>query len=393
MNTAAIPSTTRQDTAVERPVGRGRRTRWHSVTVSEVCHLTADAVAVTLEVPAGLREVFAHRPGQHVVVRHHSADGEVRRAYSLCPPPHDRTALRLVIKRGTPDGFGAHAVHRLATGDRLDLSAPAGHFVLPGLPGAHHVLIAGGSGITPLAAMAADVLRRDATCRVSLIHSVPTAAQALLADELAALKDMFLDRFTVLYVLTRDGRATGGGPFRGRIDAGKLSHLLTVIGARPAETTSFALCGPPGMIATVRRFLGDWGAEPALVRWESFTSGPTPPSAAPAPAEQPAHPAAAAGLSPAAGTSRVTALFDGHRRQTTVGSRETVILDALLRAHPDVPYACREGVCGSCRAKVLSGRVRADHQHALDDRDRAEGYTLVCRARPDSPDVVLDFDA
>ena len=392
MNTAATPPPVlRQETSAGRSVPGGTRTHWHPATVDEVCRLTPDAVAVTLEVPAGLREVFAHRPGQHVVVRHRRADGELRRTYSLCPPPHDPTAIRLVIKRGAPDGFGAHA-SRLNSGDRLELSAPTGQFSLPDLPGAHHVLIAGGSGITPLAALAADALRRDTTCRVSLVHSVPTTAQALLSDELATLKDTFLDRFTVLYVLTRDERPPGGSRFHGRIDADMLSRLLTVLDARPAGDTSFAVCGPPGMIATVRRFLDAWGAEPALVRWELFTTGvpPTAPSADPVSS---ALSQGTAGPSPAAGTSRVTALLDGHRRHTTVGPQDTVILDALLRAHPDVPYACREGVCGSCRAKVLSGRVRADQQHALDERDRAAGYTLVCRARPDTPEVVLDFDA
>ncbi|MGW2238682.1 2Fe-2S iron-sulfur cluster-binding protein [Streptomyces sp. NPDC001759] len=388
MNTAAAPpAVPRPATSADRPPGPGiTRARWHPVTVAEVCPLTPDAVAVTLEAPTTLREVFAHRPGQHVVVRHRHPDGELRRTYSLCPPPHDPAALRLVIKRGAPDGFGAHAA-RLTPGERLELSAPTGHFALPDLPGAHHVLIAGGSGITPLSALAADVLRRDPACRVSLVHSVPTATHALLSDELATLKDTFLDRFTVQYVLTRDEGAAGSGTFRGRIDAGLLSRLLTVLDARPSDDTTFALCGPPGLIATVRRFLEDWGAEPPLVRWELFTSDATPAVAAPAAsipstAEQ-----------PPAGTSHVTALLDGHRRHTTVGPQDTVILDALLRAHPDVPYACREGVCGSCRAKVLAGRVRADRQQALDDRERAAGYTLACRARPETPEVVLDFDA
>ncbi|GLW49462.1 phenylacetic acid degradation protein [Streptomyces sp. NBRC 14336] len=364
------------DTATTPPT----RTRWHSTTVSEVCRAAPDAVAVTLEVPAGLREVFAHQPGRHVVVRHRRADGELRRAYSLCPPPHDPSALRLVIKRGAPDGFGAHAVSGLAPGDRLELSAPVGNFALAGPPGAHHVLIAGGSGITPLAALAADALRRDAVCRVSLVHSVPNAAHALLADEVAALKDMFLDRFTVQYVLTRDEQDPDA-PFRGRIDADQLSRLLTVLGVRRGEDTAYALCGPPGMLATVRRFLDGRGVDPALVRWESFMSG------SPAPSVGTTRPA------PAVGPMGVTALFDGHRVRAALGPQDSVILDALLRAHPDVPYACREGVCGSCRAKVVSGRVRAERQHALDDRDRAEGYTLVCRARPDSAEVVIDFDA
>ncbi|MFH8797999.1 2Fe-2S iron-sulfur cluster-binding protein [Streptomyces sp. NPDC017936] len=392
MNTTAVPPAAPRDLPAGQLRGPHPRTRWHPLTVTEVRRLTADAVAVTLDVPAGLREVFAHRPGHHVVVRHRRAGGELRRSYSVCPPPHDATALRLVIRRGTPDGFGAHAVSRLVPGDRLEVSAPTGHFALPDLPGAHHVLIAGGSGITPLAAMAAEALRRDTTCRVSLIHSVPTAAQALLADELATLKDAFLDRFTVLYVLTREDRANGDGPFDGRIDAGRLSRLLTAVDARPAPDTAFALCGPPGLVATARRFLAEHGADPALVRWELFTSGGTP-----EPAPERADRARTAGEFPAgaapAGTSRVTALLDGRRRPATVGSGDTVILDALLRAHPDVPYACREGVCGSCRAKVVSGQVHAERQYALDERDRAQGYTLVCRARPRTPEVVLDFDA
>jgi ring-1,2-phenylacetyl-CoA epoxidase subunit PaaE len=377
----ATPSTVLREVLVDRDLGTRPRTGWHRLEVTEVRRLTDDAVAVGLEVPDALREVFAHRPGQHVVVRHHRADGELRRSYSVCPPPHDPQALRLVIKRGGPDGFGAHATSRLAPGDRLELSPPTGAFALPDLPGAHHVLLAGGSGITPLAAMAAHALRRDPACRVSLVHSVPTAADALLADELAELKDAFLDRFTVLYVLTREDRGHGEGPLSGRLDAGSLPRLLAAVDARPGPDTAFALCGPPGLADTARQALRDRGTDPALVRSELFTvAGPAegvPETAEPAPA----------------GQTRVTARLDGRHRAATFLPRDTAILDALLRAHPDVPYACREGVCGSCRAKVLSGRVAAEGQYALDEDDRAAGYTLVCRARPSTPEVALDFDA
>jgi ring-1,2-phenylacetyl-CoA epoxidase subunit PaaE len=357
-----------------------RRAAWHRLRVTDVRHLTPDTVAVTLDVPAHLREVFAHRPGQHVVVRHRRADGELRRSYSVCPPPDDPEALRLVIRRGGPDGFGAHATTRLAPGDRLELSPPTGTFALPELPGAHHVLLAGGSGITPLATMAAHALRADPACRVSLVHSVRTAADALLADELAELKDTYVDRFTVLYVLTREDR--GHGPSGGRIDAERLSRLLAAVDARPTPDTAFALCGPPGLVDTARRVLAERGADPALVRWELFTAAGTPPRTPEA--SEPV---------PDAGEARVTALLDGRRRVATVRPGDTAILDALLRAHPDVPYACREGVCGSCRAKVVAGQVTADRQHALDERDRAAGYTLTCRARPRTTDLTLDFDA
>ncbi|GAA2500525.1 ferredoxin--NADP reductase [Streptomyces gobitricini] len=385
------------NTTAPAPPAASPRTRWHRLRVTEVRHPTADTVAVTFVVPAALREVFAHHPGRHVVVRHRHGDRELRRSYSVCPPPHAPGTLRLVIKRGDPDGFGTHAATRLAPGDHLELSPPTGAFALPELPGAHHVLLAGGTGITPLAPMAAHALRRDPACRVTLVHSVRTAADALLADELAEVKDEFVDRFTVLHVLTREDRGGGGGPLAGRLDAARLRRLLVAADARPGPDTTYALCGPPGLVDTARRVLAEEGADPALVRRELFTTGGTaqrpPQPAEPEPAEpEPAEPEPA-GPAPEPGETRITALLDGRRRAASVLPHDPALLDALLRAHPDVPYACREGVCGSCRAKVLSGRVTADRQYALDERDRAAGYTLVCRARPLSPEITLDFDA
>ncbi len=359
------------------PDGRLRRTGWYRLTAAEVQHLPGDAVAVTLEVPATLRQVFTHRPGEHVVVRHRHAGAELRRSYSVSPPPGDPAALRLVIRRRAPGGFGAHAATALTAGDTLELSPPTGTFALPALPGGHHVLIAGGSGITPLAAMAATALREDRACRVSLVHSVPTSADALLADELAELKDAFVDRFTVLYVLTREDH--GSGLLGGRIDAATLPRLLSAVDTRPGPGTTFALCGPAGLVLAVRRALRAWGADAALTRWEMFTPADTPPPAPPAVATHRTR-------------TRVTALLGGHRRLAAAGPEDATILDALLRTHPDVPYACREGVCGSCRARVLSGRVAAASQHALDADDVAAGYTLVCRARPLGDELTLDFD-
>ncbi|MFJ7149023.1 2Fe-2S iron-sulfur cluster-binding protein [Streptomyces sp. NPDC100445] len=379
--TPPAPAGTAPPAARAEPAGRPRRTGWYRLVVTEARHLPGDAVAVTLDVPEPLREVFAHRPGEHVVIRHHLAGTELRRSYSVCPPPEDPAALRLVIRRGAPGGFGTHAATALTAGDTLELSPPTGEFALPALPGGHHVLIAGGSGITPLAAMAATALRADPACRVSLIHSVPTSADALLADELAGLKDAFVDRLTVLYVLTREERDNGLSG--GRIDGVRLPRLLAAVGARPGPGTAFALCGPAGMVDAVRRALTAWGAHADRIRWETFTP------AGPPPGPPPSGPPAAAHRT---GT-RVTALLGGRRRAATAGPGDATILDALLRTHPDVPYACREGVCGSCRARVVSGGVTSPPQYALDADDLAAGYTLVCRARPLGPELTLDFDA
>ncbi|MFI0235798.1 2Fe-2S iron-sulfur cluster-binding protein [Streptomyces sp. NPDC016845] len=372
---------------------RARRTGWHRLTVTDVRRLTEEAVAVTLHVPDDLRDTFAHRPGQHVVVRHRNTGRELRRSYSVCPPVGDPDAFRLVIKRGAPDGFGAYATTVLAPGDDLELSPPDGAFALSdpsglsdlsGLSGAHHhVLIAGGSGITPLIAMAAAALREDTACRVSLVHAVPTTATALLADELAELKDAFVDRFTVLHVLTREDR--GSELVSGRVDTARLPRLLTALDARPGPGTTFALCGPDGLVTAVRQALIAWGADPASVGSEVFTTAP----GQRRDACQDTRPETAPGARPA----RITALFGGRRAAVTAEPQEDVLLDALLRAHPEVPYACREGVCGSCRAKVLTGEVELGDQYALDADDLAAGYTLVCRARPRSTEVTLDFDA
>lgn len=374
---------TRVNTVI--PTTARRRTGWHRLPVTAVRRLGENAVAVTLGIPDTLRDTFAHRPGEHVVIRHQRAGEELRRSYSVCPPPEDPGALRLVIKRGAPDGFGAYALTGLTAGDHLELSPPTDAFRLAERPGAHHVLIAGGSGIAPLAALAADALRTDPACRVTLVHSVPMAEDALLRDELVLLKDEFVGRFTVLHLFTREGRP----PLGGRIDAGNLPGLLAALDARPGPDTTYALCGPAGLIALARTALTEAGADPELVRSELFTLGDTaespavPDAPSPAPPDEP----------PTAEGIRVTALYDGRRRVVTARPGDPALLDALLRDHADVPYACREGICGSCRAKVVDGEVATGPQYALDAGQLADGYTLVCCARPLGTEVTVDFDA
>ncbi|MGW1077681.1 2Fe-2S iron-sulfur cluster-binding protein [Streptomyces sp. NPDC002537] len=372
-----MSSQTTQTTLSEIPAEPVRATGWHRLRVAGLERLTDDAVAIRLDVPEHLADAFAHRAGQHVAVRHVLDGTELRRSYSVCLPPGEDSGLRLVVKRLGPGGFAEYATTRLAVGDTLELAPPTGGFRLADRPGAHHVLFAGGSGITPLLSMAAAALRDDPQCRVSLVYANRTASSVLLADELADLKDAYVDRFFVLYVLTQETREAE--LLSGRVDSGRLPKLLALLGAEPGERNHFYLCGPWGLVEQVREALACWGADPARVRFELFSTGDGPPEARV--------------RDRAVRPGRVTARLAGRTTVAAMEAGDRVVLDAVLRARPETPYSCRDGLCGTCRAKVVSGSVLMDRQYALDEAQLADGYTLACRARPESDEVALDFDA
>lgn len=257
-----------------------RSAGWFRLRVAAVERLSGDAVAVALDVPETVRESFVYRAGQHIEVRHVLAGREKSHRYSLCPPRHPDSGLRIVVKRlgtdglahdGAHDSFSHHATTALAPGDHLEVSTPTGGFRLADRPGAHHVMIAGGSGITPLLSMAAAALRDDPRCRVSTIYANRASGSTLLADDLAELKDAYLDRFSVLHVLSRE--RGGAELLTGRIDAARLRRLLVLLGARPGADTYFYLCGPSGLLNTVHAALADWGAAPHRIRTERPIGG------------------------------------------------------------------------------------------------------------------------
>lgn len=365
-------TTTEQDTASP----TGRTTGWHRVRVARTRPLTDDAVALTLDIPDRLADAFAHRPGQHVTVRHVMDGTEIRRSYSVCPPPSEPRELRLVVKRLGPGGFAEYATTVLTAGDTLDVAPPTGGFGLAEHPGAHHVMVAAGSGITPLLSMAAAALRDDPRCRVSLLYASRSARSVLLADELADLKDAHVDRFLPLYLLTRETREAE--MLSGHIDTTRLPGLLRAVGAEPEGPTYFYLCGPWGMVTSVREALTRWGAGPARTRFELFslaTQDPSPPAA-----ELQGR------------NVRITASLGGRTAVAVMEEQDRTALDALLRVMPDTPYSCREGLCGSCRARVTHGTLTTDRQYVLGPGELAAGYTLACRARPESDETGLDFD-
>ncbi|MFD4630801.1 2Fe-2S iron-sulfur cluster-binding protein [Streptomyces sp. NPDC058284] len=368
------------------PAGPG----FHALPVRRVDRLTDTAVAVTLGVPGELAATFAHRPGQHIAVRHRlaGADGgegaEIRRSYSICGPPVSAPpgTLRIVVKQLGPGGFGEYAVTRLSAGDTLEAGPPKGSFTLADRPGAHHVLIGGGSGITPLLSMATAALRDDPGCKVSLVHANRTARSILLAEEVADLKDRYTSRFFVLHVLSGEERESE--VLSGRIDAAKLPRLLAGLGAGPHDArTHFYLCGPWGLVESVEHVLRELGADPSRVRRELFT---TEPDARDARTDR-------RGTAAGDGGARITATLHGRSTEAEMTPQDPSLLAAVLRHRPETPYSCRDGLCGSCRARVVDGKVVLARRYALTQEEEDAGYTLPCQARPASAHVRLDFDA
>ncbi|MFJ9936260.1 2Fe-2S iron-sulfur cluster-binding protein [Streptomyces virginiae] len=363
-----------------------RHGAFHPLTVAEVDRLTDDSVALTLRVPEELREDYRHAPGQHLTLRRTAPEGgiEVRRTYSICSPApaaggpgpaHLRVGVRLV----EGGEFSTFAHKEIAAGDVLDVMVPAGRFVLdPAAAPAsgHYAAIVGGSGITPVLSIAASLLAARADARFCLVRSDRTAASTMFLEEVADLKDRYPSRFQLVTVLSREEQESGLPS--GRLDEERLTSLLPAL-LPVAEVTGWFLCGPYGLVQGAERALHALGVARTRVHEEIFHVEDT----TPAPVRTASSAAAAAG--------RVTARLDGRSGTWPVQEGES-LLDAVLRNRADAPYACKGGVCGTCRAFVVSGEVRMDRNFALEAEETDAGFVLACQSHPVTEEVEIDFD-
>ncbi|MFC9266547.1 2Fe-2S iron-sulfur cluster-binding protein [Streptomyces zhihengii] len=349
---------------------------FHPLRVGAVEQLTDDAVAVTFDVPPELRETFRHIPGQHLALRRIVGGEEIRRTYSICAPaapagspPVLRVGIRLV------DGgeFSTYALKELAVGDVVEVMAPMGRFLMPPRPG-YFAAVVGGSGITPVLSMAATLLATEPEARFCLIRSDRTAASTMFLDEVADLKDRWPDRFQLVTVLSREEQQAGLPS--GRLDRERLVTLLPALLA-VGEVDGWFLCGPFGLVQGAEKALRGLGVDRGRIHQEIFhVDDGSAPSAARAAA--PAH-------------ASLTATLDGRSGSWPVQEGET-LLETVLRSRADAPYACKGGVCGTCRAFLVSGEVRMDRNYALEPEETEAGYVLACQSHPATAEVELDFD-
>jgi len=361
--------------------GPRRHSVFHPLRVASVERLTDDAVAVTFDVPPELREEFRFQAGQHVSIRSPVVGDEVRRNYSICAPATSGR-LRIGVKR-IPDGvFSSYVAERLRPGDVLDIMTPTGSFSTALDPGQRkrYGAIAAGSGITPVLSILGTVLEVEPGSSAVLIYVNRTTLSIMFLEDLEDLKDRHPDRFQLIHVLDEEPRDVE--ILSGRLDAERLGRILDGL-VLPDDVDEWFLCGPLPMTDVAREVLLAHGTEPDRIHRELFFVGPPPAAGDRIPA--------AVEPEPSTGAS-VTVVLDGRSQSFVLPEDGASILDATLRYRADAPFACKNGVCGTCRAKVVKGKVRMDANYALEPAEVDAGYTLACQSHPAADRVVIDFD-
>jgi ring-1,2-phenylacetyl-CoA epoxidase subunit PaaE len=380
---------------------------FHKLEVSRVEPLTEQACSVEFTVPVELRATYSFQPGQHLTLRRLTSDqtgsNEDRRTYSICSTPAElaeRGQLRIGVKRITnglfsgwltgsiveralaPDALADQPVDTLEpagllAGELVEVMTPAGRFGTetgPDFDGRQLGCLAAGSGITPMLSIIATVLADEPASQVSLVYGNRSSAEVMFLEELADLKNRYPDRFTLLHVLS--GEPQLSELLTGRIDATKIATLL----AGPAsQIDQWYLCGPFGMVSAARDALTAAGIAENRTHAELFFVGEAPIEQEPASSHQPEE------------RSQVTVTLSGRTSTVPVGYSGASILDAVLASRPDAPYACKGGVCGTCRARLTSGEVRMSRNYALEPDELAAGLVLACQSHPVTATVSLEF--
>jgi ring-1,2-phenylacetyl-CoA epoxidase subunit PaaE len=353
--------------------------KFYPLTVAKVKHETRDAIAVTFAVPPELKSTFAYQQGQHLTLRAMIEGEDVRRSYSICSAVQDEQ-LRVAIKR-TPGGlFSSWANESLQAGATLEVMPPMGHFNVPLDPNSerHYLAFAAGSGITPILSIIKTTLLAEPKSRFTLVYGNRASSSVIFRDELSELKDVYMGRLKLVYVMSREQQDID--LFNGRITGEKCSAFLKHwIDVQDIDVAF--ICGPEDMMHGVSRSLQEAGMAKEKIRIELFAASIPKHEHKPRPVVE--------------GTrhqTEVTVIMDGSAASFTMDKDKESILDAGLRAGIDMRYSCKGGVCSTCRCKVVDGNVEMDVNYALEDYEVARGFVLSCQAFPITDTVIVDFD-
>ncbi len=355
---------------------------FHSLTIKEVRRETADCVSVAFEMPESLKADYHFIPGQYLTLKASLNGEEARRSYSICAGPNDGE-LRVAIKKVSGGLFSTFANEQLKAGDTLDVMTPMGNFHTPivATQAKNYAAFAAGSGITPILSIMKAVLETEPKSTFTLFYGNRTADAVIFKEAIEALKNRYMNRLSVHYLLSRE--YPGSDLFYGRITAEKCSVFCKTLLAWEA-TDEFFLCGPEEMIEAVRDTLAGLGVDPHKIHTELFQASTDKQAAAQIQERVEALPDI---------VSTVRVVLDGNNFEFALPAHGDTILDAAMKAGADLPFSCKGGVCSTCRAKLLEGEVMMEVNYALEADELEQGYILTCQAHPQSEMVVVDFDA
>lgn len=354
---------------------------FHRLRVAEVRRETADAVSVRFQIPDELKEAFRFKAGQHLTLRRELGGTDVRRNYSVCVAPSENE-IRIAIKQMPAGTFSAWANTALREGEIIEVLPPMGRFVIPAADGPTpcYVALAGGSGITPVISILKTVLETKPHSRFTLLYGNRDSASIMFLEELAALKNRYLDRLEIYHFLEYESEDIE--LFNGRLDRAKCDAVLSTL-VDPRAVDAFFICGPGPMMDAAEAALLARDVPEEHIFIERFTTGTLS-------AEQIAQNEAL--QQKAAGTGLVVTL-DGRRLRIPFDVARGNILETVQAAGLPAPYACKGGVCTTCRARIISGTVAMKKNYGLSESEIAQGYVLTCQAVPTSDEVVLSYDA
>lgn len=354
---------------------------FHNLEIAEIVPETAEACSIRFAISPELRETFRFKPGQHLTLKAEIGGEEVRRNYSLCVAPQDGEVM-VTVKRIAGGLFSNWANDNLEPGDRIDVMPPHGSFSWDFVPGAanHYVGFAGGSGITPIMSLLRTAVLTEPESRFTLFYGNRDSQSVIFLEALAKLKNSFMDRLQVHHFLAEESEDIE--LFNGMLDRSKCDDVLSSL-VDPGEAAAFFICGPGPMMDSAEEALIARGVDRQKIHLERFTAD-RPPEALQAQLEA---------LSRGSEGVSLTVTLDGRKRRIPFSAEAGNILDSARLAGLPAPFACKAGVCATCRARIVSGEVEMAARYGLTDEEVAAGYVLTCQSVPKGEGVEVDYDA
>jgi len=352
---------------------------FHKLRIKEIRKETNDCVSISFEIPADLKDSFSFQHGQNITIKKEINGEEIRRSYSICSSPYENE-LRVAVKKVEGGAFSTLANSLLKAGDELEILPPTGKFNTSLDPKIkkNYLAFAAGSGITPVISIIKTTLQTEPHSSFTLVYGNRSRASIIFFEELEGLKNKYMNRFNLVHILSRE--RTDAPVNFGRINLEKLAELSRMLNYSSFD--EIFICGPETMIFTVKEYLEQKSIDKKRIHFELFTTPGTKKSDVRSKKSEVKE-----------GTkSKITVKLDGRTFDFDLGYNDDVILDAALKQGADLPYACKGGVCCTCKARLMEGEVVMDVHWGLEEEEIQQGYILTCQSHPKTETVIVDFD-